>query len=594
MQFFKTFLASILGTILGVLILILILFATLVSSSSEPEPYIRSNTVLTMDITGDIPARVSDDPIEELFNPGARNRMSLQNLKSNLKKASADDNIEAVWVKTNQVLASWANLETAYRYFEDFKESGKPIYFSTDDIGMNEKSYYLATLADSIFTPPVTNFEFDGFVAQFSFYGDMLDKIGIEPEIFRVGKYKSAVEPYINESASPESIEQTREILNSATNTFVQAVVKRTGKSAEEVNELIGSAPIERVEFAIENGLIDAYAYEDEVEAIIKQRLEVDEENDLNTVGFSRYGRVTPNSAGLDVPDTSDRIAVIYSSGMILPDIVNSPFGSAGITPKKLKKQLESAIEDDNVKAIVIYINSPGGSATSSDLLWHYIKQASKEKPVVASMGSVAASGGYYMAMGADRVLAGENTITGSIGIFNLLFNAEELISDKIGIEYETIKTHEYADLLNLTKPFTPAERRIIQQNVESGYETFLSRVSEARGMSRDETHEVAQGRVYTGVAAREAGLIDEVGGLDRAIEVAADMAKIDEYRLDTYPKAEDLFESLFGSANAKMHSMITSWMPKDVLEETQTIRQLMDQPKGHNWMLLPIQVDVN
>ena len=594
MQFFKTFLASILGTILGVLILILILFATLVSSSSEPEPYVRSNTVLTMDITGDIPARVSDDPIEELFNPGAKNRMSLQNLKSNLSKASADDNIEAVWVKTNQVLASWANLETAYRYFEEYKESGKPLYFSTDDIGMNEKSYYLATLADSIFTPPVTNFEFDGFVAQFSFYGKMLDKIGIEPEIFRVGKYKSAVEPYINVTASPESIEQTRGILDSATNTFIQAVVKRTGKSAEEINELMASAPIERVEFAIENGLIDAYAYEDEVEGIIKQRLELDEDDDLNTVGFSRYARVTANSAGLDVPDTSDRIAVIYSSGMILPDMLNSPFGSAGITPKKLKKQLDSAVEDDNVKAIVIYINSPGGSATSSDLLWHYIKQASEEKPVVASMGSVAASGGYYMAMGADRVLAGENTITGSIGIFNLLFNAEELISDKIGIEYETIKTHEYADLLNLTRPFTPAERRIIQQNVESGYETFLKRVSDARGMSRDETHEVAQGRVYTGVAAREAGLIDEVGGLDRAIEVAADMAKIDEYRLDTYPKAEDLFESLFGSANAKMHSMLTSWMPKDVLDEAKTVRQLMDQPKGHNWMLLPMQVDVN
>src|SRR6056297_1560886 len=594
MQFFKTFLASILGTILGVLILMLILFATLVSSSSEPDPYIRSNTVLTMDITGDIPARVSDDPIEELFNPGAKNRMSLQNLKSNLSKASADDNIEAVWVKTNQVLASWANLETAYRYFEEYKESGKPLYFSTDDIGMYEKSYYLATLADSIFTPPVTNFEFDGFVAQFSFYGKMLDKIGIEPEIFRVGKYKSAVEPYINVTASPESIEQTRGILESATETFVQAVVDRTGKSAEEVNELMASAPIERVEFAIENGLIDAYAYEDEVEGIIKQRIGVDEDDDMNTVGFSRYARVTANSAGFEVPETSDRIAVIYSSGMILPDMLNSPFGSAGITPKKLKKQLDSAVEDDNVKAIVIYINSPGGSATSSDLLWHYIKQASEEKQVVASMGSVAASGGYYMAMGADRVLAGENTITGSIGIFNLLFNAEELISDKIGIEYETIKTHEYADLLNLTRPFTPAERRIIQQNVESGYETFLKRVSDARGMSRDETHEVAQGRVYIGTAAREAGLIDEVGGLDRAIEVAADMAKIDEYRLDTYPKSEDLFESLFGSANAKMHSMLTSWMPKDVLEETQTIRQLMDQPKGHNWMLLPIQVDVN
>ncbi|PKD44761.1 signal peptide peptidase SppA [Rhodohalobacter barkolensis] len=594
MQFFKTFLASILGTILGVLILVLILFATLVSSSSEPEPYIRSNTVLTMNISGDIPTRVSDDPIEELFNPGATHRMSLQNLKSNLDKAAADDNIQAVWVKTNQVLASWANLETAYRYFEEFKESGKPIYFSTDDIGMNEKSYYLASLADSIFTPPVTNFEFDGFVAQFTFYSDMLDKIGIEPEIFRVGKYKSAVEPYINESSSPESREQTREILGTATNTFVEAVAKRTGKSNEEVDELLNSAPIERVEFAIENGLIDAYAYVDEVEEIIKERLEVDEDTELQTVGFSRYSRVTANSAGLDLPDTSDRIAVIYSSGIILPDLGDSPFGSAGITPKKFKNQLDSAVEDDNVKAIVVHIDSPGGSATSSDLLWHYIKQATEKKPVIASMGTVAASGGYYMAMGADTVLAGENTITGSIGIFNLLFNAEELVSDKIGIDYETLKTHEYADLLNLTRPFTPAERRIIQQNVESGYETFLQRVAEARGMTRDETHEVAQGRVYTGVAALNAGLIDEVGDLDRAIEVAAEMAEIDTYRIDTYPKKEDIFEALFSSSNAKIQSMMTSWVPNNLLEEARTVQFYMNQPNGQNWMLLPIQFEVN
>ncbi|WP_069133035.1 signal peptide peptidase SppA [Rhodohalobacter halophilus] len=593
MQFFKTFLASILGTILGVLILVLILFATLISSSSEPEPYIRSNTVLTMDIKGNIPARVSDDPIEELFNPGAKNRMSLQNLKSNLKKAATDDKIEAVWVKTNQVVASWANLETAYKYFEEYKESGKPLYFSTDDIGMNEKAYFLATLADSIFSPPSTNFEFDGFVGQFSFYTKMLDKIGIEPEIFRVGKYKSAVEPYINESASPESIQQSREILDSATNTFVEAVVKRTGKSFDEVNELLNSPPVDRLNFALENGLIDAFAFDDEVETIIKQRLEIDEDDDLKTVAFARYSRVTPKSAGLDQPDTSDKVAIIYSSGMILPDLSDSPFGSAGITPKKLKKQIESVVEDDNVKAIVVHIDSPGGSATSSDLLWHYIKSASDEKPVVASMGTVAASGGYYMAMGADRVLAGQNTITGSIGIFNLLFNAEELISDKIGIEYETIKTHEYADLLNLTRPFTPAERRIIQQNVENGYETFLNRVANARGMTRDEVHEVAQGRVYTGVAALDAGLVDEVGDLDRAIEIAAEMAGIDEYKIDTYPKAQDLFESLFGSANAKMHAMLTSWMPDNILEETQTIQQLLNQPSGHNWAMLPIRIDV-
>ncbi len=594
MQFFKTFLASILGTILGVLILFLILFASLMSSSSEPEPYIRSNTVLTVKMSGDIPSRVADDPLEELFNPAVKHKMSLQNLKSNLKKAASDDNISAVWVKTNNVIASWANLETAYRYFNEYKESGKPLYFSTDDIGMNEKAYFLATLADSVYSPPVTAFQFDGFVAQFTFYRDMLDKIGIEPEIFRVGKYKSAVEPFISESSSPESRQQTLEILNSATSTFVDAVAKRTGKTVEEVHNLLNSPPVDRVEFANENGLIDAIAYDDEVEQIIKQRLDLDEEEDLKTVSFTRYSRVSSKKAGLETSDSSDRIAVIYATGMILPDLGDSPFEtSSGITPNDFRSQLDDATDDDNVKAIVIHIDSPGGSATSSDILWHYIREAADKKPVVASMGTVAASGGYYMAMGADTVLAGKNTITGSIGIFNLLFNAQELMNDKIGIGYETMKTHEYADLMDLTRPFTAGERRIIQQNVESGYETFLQRVAQARGMTRDETHEVAQGRVYTGTAAKQAGLIDEVGDLDRAIEVAAEMAETDDYKLDIYPKKKDLYEALFSTSNAKIQSMLQSWLPGDLMEDAQTVQLLMNQPRGQNWMLLPLKIEV-
>lgn len=595
MQFFKTFLASTLGTILGVLILFLILFAALMSSSSEPEPYIRSNTVLTVNLSGDIPSRVADDPFEELFNPAIRYEMSLQNLKSNLEKAASDDNIGAVWVKTNNVVASWANLESAYRYFDEYKESGKPLYFSTDDIGMNEKAYFLATLADSIYSPPETTFQFDGFVAQFSFYRNMLDKLGIEPEIFRVGRYKSAVEPFMNESSSPESREQTREILNSASDTFVDAVARRTGRSVDEIHTLLNTPPVNRVEFAIENGLIDAIAYDDEVEKIIKNRLELEDDDDLRTVSFTRYARVSSKRAGLERPDTSDKIAVIYSTGMILPNMGDSPFNSSsGITPKNFKKQLEDASGDDNVKAIVIYIDSPGGAATSSDILWHYIKQASQKRPVVASMGSVAASGGYYMAMGADTVLAGKNTITGSIGIFNLLFNVQELMNEKIGIEYETMKTHDYADLLDLTRPFTPGERQIIQQNVENGYETFLQRVAEARGMTRDQTHEVAQGRVYTGIAAKEAGLVDEIGDIDRAIEIAAEMAGIETYNLDIYPKKKELFEALISSSNLKLKAILTSWMPESIMDEAHTVQFFLDQPNGQNWMLLPFRVDVN
>jgi protease IV len=293
MQFFKTFLASLLGTILAILLLILILFATLISSSTETEPYIRSNTVLTVNLTGELPARAPDDPFEELFNPRAGEKVNLQSLRNNLRKAAAHDNVEAVWVKTNMVTAPWANLERAYRYFEEFKESGKPLYFSTDDLGMNEKSYFLATLADSVFSPPETGFQFDGFVANFSFYRGTLDKIGIEPEIFRVGRYKSAVEPFMNESSSEESREQTREILETVTDTFVEAVSRKTGKSHTEIHQLMNTPPVDRINFAVEHGLIDAIAFENEVEEIIKNRIGVDEDDDLRTVSFGRYSRVS-------------------------------------------------------------------------------------------------------------------------------------------------------------------------------------------------------------------------------------------------------------------------------------------------------------
>ncbi len=595
MQFFKTFLASLLGTILGILLLILIMVAAIISTSSDPEPYVRANTVLEISLVGDIPARAEPDPFEELLSPGTAARISLQGLRNNLRKAAADDNIDAVWVKTNNVTASWANLEMAYRYFEEYTESGKPLYFSTDDLGLNERSYFLASLADSIFSPPVTGFQFDGFVTQFTFYRPMLEKIGIEPEIFRVGKYKSAVEPFMNESSSPESREQTREILNSASNTFINAVAKRTGKTEDEINDLLNSEPIDRIQFALDNGLIDMFAYEDEVEQIIKNRIGVDEDRDLRTISYSRYLRVSAERAGLDVPDTDDQIAVIYTSGMILPDIADSPFGStSGITPKRFKRQLDRAMDNDDVKAIVIHINSPGGAATSSDLLWHYIKQAAEEYPVVVSMGSVAASGGYYMAAGADKILAGQNSITGSIGIFNLLFNAEELMNEKIGIRYETLKTHEYADLFDLTRPFTPNEQRIIQQNIENGYESFLSRVAEARGMTRDEAHEVAQGRVYTGQGALDAGLIDEIGDLHRAIEIAAELAEIDEYTLDVFPKRVDFFERLLSSSDAKLRAVLTGWMPDDLMRTTEEIHTLMSQPAGMNWALLPVKIEVH
>lgn len=596
MQFLKTFLASILGTITALIILLLIGFGIVVSSSSEPEPYVRSNTVLSFTLSGDIPARTLTDPFEELLNPSLGAQLSLQSLRGNLRKAAADENIEGVWVKTNFVSASWSNLQSAYTYFEEFKESGKFLYFSTDDIGMNEKSYFLASLADSVFSPPETGFEFDGFVTQLTFYHEMLDRIGIEPEIFRVGEYKSAVEPFLQMESSPESEEQLTAILDAASTRFVQAIEQRTGKSASEVNEMLSSPPINRLEFALDNGLIDAFAYHDEVEAIVKERVGVEEDDDLETIGFGRYSRVSQSSAGIDVPETSDKIAVIYASGAIMPDLGSSPFLSeSGITAESVRDQLESALEDDDVKAIVFHVNSGGGHAVTSDLIWHDIRRVSEQKPVIASMGSVAASGGYYIAAGADTIVAQENTITGSIGIFNLLFNSQELFNENLGIAFDTFETHEYADLFDLTRPFTSSEERVIQQNIESGYNTFVTKMAESRGMTYEEIDEVARGRVWTGVDAHERGLVDVLGGIDRAIEIAAEKAGIDAYTLDSYPKQKDIFQQLFASGNAQLQMFMMNLLPEPLKrEETQNLMMLMNQPKGSNWALLPIRFEVN
>ena len=595
MKFFKTFLASVLGTFVALFLVFLVFIIALFSSSSETEPYIRTNSVLKFDLMGDIPARASVDPFEELISGNANVPVSLETLKNNLEKAAVDDNISAVWVNTNFVNASWANMQSAYKYFENFKNStDKPLYFSTDDIGFNEKSYYLATLADSVFSPPVTNFEFDGFVSQFTFYKPMLDKIGIEPEIFRVGKFKSAVEPYTSVESSPESRFQTRKLLDAAITTYVSAVAKKLDTTSEEVNNMLNTPPVDRVNYAVENGLLDAIAFDSEIEQVIKNRIGLDEDDELKTVSYSRYSKVSDESAGLETSEASERIAVIYTSGMILPDLPDSPFGNnQGITPGSVQKQLDLALDDDNTKAIVIHINSPGGSATSSDLIWHSIREASKKVPVIASMGSVAASGGYYMAMGADTVLAAENTITGSIGIFRLMFNAEELLNENIGIMYETLKTHEYADLYDFTSPLTNAERNVMQQDVEMGYESFLNRVAEGRGMTRDEVHEHAQGRVFTGVDAHEVGLVDILGDLDDAIAVAAEKAGIEDYQVETYPKSEDFLTSLFGSAETRVQAMLSSWIPSNLMEESTSLRKILEQPSGQNWMLLPGRFDI-
>jgi protease IV len=590
MNFIKTFLASILGTIIGISFLILILFIAIVSTSGEAEPYIHSNTVLKMQLGGTIEARTAHDPFSELFPSAAGRQVSLEMLRDNLNKAAADDRISGVWIEFSRLATSWGNLETAYKYLQEFKdESGKFIYASSNDLGLNESAYFLASVADSIFLPPEIYFEFNGFVIQTSYMKNMLDKIGIEPEISRVGEYKSAVEPFLREDSSPENREQILAILNSVSVTFISAVESNRGLSRNQIDDLMNQLPPNSVEWALEAGLIDSIAHPHEVEAAIKNRLELEDDATLRTVSLQRYNRVQPRSAGLDLPDTRDRIAVIYASGMILPSDAAGPFASGSvITANNLKRSLDASLENDDVKAIVVHINSGGGAISTSELIRGQIREAANEKPVIAYFGNVAASGGYYIAMGADAVVASPNSITGSIGIYNQIFNTQEFYNDKLGIYFEEFKTHDHADIGLMTRPLTPSEREAMQRSMESGYETFLNRVAEGRNMTRDEVHEVARGRIWTGTDAYQNNLVDLTGSLDDAIALAAEKAEIEEYRVIRYPERKELFELLFSSAEVRVSNWVRSFIPFN--EEIQTVHDLMNHNTGRNWAIMPIE----
>lgn len=560
MKFFQTLIAATLGTLVALFLVFIVLFITVASSSGEPEPYIRDNTVLKLNLSGSLPVQSSTNPFDELFDRGSNNKVSLETLKENLAKAKTHDKIKGVWLEIDFVASGWANLEEAHRLIASFRDStDKFVYASTNDIGYNEQGYYLATAADSIFSPPESFFEFDGFYSQVMFLSGLFDKIGIEATIARRGKYKSAVEPYFRESLSEESKYQLQQILDKTSGTFVQAVSQKTGKSSDEINALLNGQPNLISEFGYRNGLIDSLMYEDQVVSHIKKRLELDEDASLLTVSNGRYAKVSASSAGLTQNNTDDRIAVIYASGPILPEVSsNSPFDNEQyITTGFFEKQLEEVREDDDVKALVVRINSPGGSGSTSDAIWRMLEETKKDIPVIVSMGPVAASGGYYIAMAADSIVAEPTTITGSIGVFATKLNTKQMFNEELGITFDEVKSHDHAGWLLPTNAFSSSEEKAFNQYVDTFYDTFITKVANARGLSKEQVDEVAQGRVWTGEAAMQENLVDILGGLDTAMQLAAEKADIDAYDVVTYPKPKDLYQMLMGSAETK----VKAWM---------------------------------
>src|SRR5690625_746412 len=595
MNFFKTLIATMLGIFLAVGLLLIILVITISSSSGEPEPYIQNNTLLKIGLNGALPDRSISSPLDEIINQNGSDQVSLETLKENLKKAQSHENVKGVWLDISYMTEGWANLQEAHRLISAFRDSSdKFVYANTSDAGYNEKGYFLATAADSIFSPPETFFEFDGFYSQVMFYDGLFEKLGIEAEVTRHGKYKGAVEPCYRKEMSDENEFQLSRLLDQVHQTFVTAVSQKSGRSVEELDELMNGVPNLTSQFAYEEQLVDSLLYADQLEGLIKKRIGLEEDASFRTVSNRRYANVSASSAGLSPSEASEKIAVIHASGPIMPEMNSgSPFNDQQlITSSFFDEQLEKIKEDDDIKALVIRINSPGGAGSTSDLIWRKIQTVKEEIPVIISMGGVAASGGYYIALAADSIVAQPTTITGSVGVFATKLNAKQFFNEKIGLTFDEVKTHEHADWLTQNRSLTPAEQQAFQQFVDQFYQTFISKAADNRNMSVQQVDTLGQGRIWAGAAAQDNGLIDLLGGLDKAISVAAEKAELSDYKLENYPRKKSFYEMVMGSAGAQVKALFNnSWI--SVLGGQDLQQQLSLLRQRHALTLFPFDIHI-
>lgn len=538
----KTFLKMLLATILGGGILLFLAFVFMalfisIASSGESEVVIKENTILKLDLNTAIYERAEDNPFES-FNPitsSAQSGLGLNQLKSALKNAKDDPSISGIYLRAGMPSGGQATLRELRAALEDFKTSGKFIY-SYSEI-LSQKGIYLTSVADSVLVNPEGFMEWKGLSASVTYYKGALDKLGLKPEVLRAtgNRFKSAVEPYLRQDMSPENRNQLDTLLTAIWDVYKQDISLSKGISVEDLDNMANNYAITNPKKALDQGLIDGVAYYDQVLDILSDKVGIDNPQDLNFTSLKSYTKTYNDQSSSSYK--SDRIAVIIAQG----EIVSGDGSEYSIGSERISKAIRKARLDDKVKAVVLRVNSPGGSALASEIIWREVKLTKEVKPVVASMGDLAASGGYYISCFADTIVAQPNTITGSIGAFGLFMTGEELMHDKLGINIQTVPTNTYADLGTFDRALTENEKALLIASVDQIYGTFKARVAEGRGLTEEYVESIGQGRVWPGSLAMELGLVDVMGGLDDAIEIAKNMANIEgEYRIVEYPELED------------------------------------------------------
>ena len=540
-NFIKIVFGSCLGVILAIVVIGLVGSAVLTTfiASGKVKPSVTANSVLKLSFDRDIPEKTNNTEAA-MYNFSEEPFIGLYEIAECIRHAKDDRNIKGIYLSLSSGGIGNASAQYLRDAIRDFKESGKFVYAYSGNYGYSQGAYYMASVADKVMLHPLGAIDLRGFGSEIPFFKEMLDRLGIKMNVFYAGKYKGATEPFRLNQLSDENRYQIHEYIEDLYDSFLGDIAQGRQMSADQVRNLAEELGGRNADLAKQNQLIDAIMYEDEVFDALREELDFSKDEKVNLVDLETYYKVKGKDLNLS---SRSKIAVVYAEGEIRGG--DDQYGM--ITDDQYVGILRKIRDDENTKAVVLRINSPGGDAFVSDEIWREV-QLVREKgiPVVASMGDVAASGGYYIACGADRIIAEPNTITGSIGVFGLIPNISELMNEKLGIHMDTVRTAKYANgVVNPFYPVGPDEAAIIQEGIDRTYETFLSRVAQGRNMTRDAVHEIAQGRVWTGTRAKEIGLVDELGDMDRAIALAAELSGTDEYRITEYPRLKEPMQKL-------------------------------------------------
>lgn len=573
-SFFKSVLAALLALIVFSIVGIMLLIGFAASVSSDEQVKVPSNSILVLDLGYSFTEKEVSDPFSELMNPGSGKVPSLNTVIGLIQHAKKDSNIKGIYIKCQQNSNGYASSEEIRTALVDFKKSNKFIFAYGETI--SQKGYWVGNVANEIYTHPQGGLEFNGFSLETLFLKGMLDKLDVEMQVFYAGKFKSATEPFRYTKMSDANKLQTGVWLNGLYDHFINTVASARQIAPDKLKAMANEAKIQSAQDALSNGLVDGLIYDDQLKKIISKKLNGVKEKEIPFIAIKDYAKsVALRSSG------SGKIAVVYADG----DIIMGKDSKEAIASDDFRMILQKIRLDPSFDALVLRINSPGGSALASDIIWREIELIKNKMPVIVSMGDVAASGGYYIACGADSIYADANTITGSIGVFTVVPNIAGFMKNKLGVTFDGVKTATYADAPTSTRPLNSMEQKMLQAGVDSIYHTFKSRVAKGRKKSIEYIDSIAQGRVWLGSDAIGVGLVDRIGSLKDALAAASKMAKLKGYSIKQYPESksfiEDFIEDYKDYVKVKSIESEIGANQWQILQHMKTLQQMAGAPQA-------------